>query len=716
MTTEPQIHAQRWKTSSRSAWPAVVLLALLLPMLPATTYASNSTLLFEGALRAAGGGPATDGDYALTFAVYDSADAKAALWSEKATLAIVSGQFEHALGSAKPMDTAAFAGKSALWIGVQVGADPELPRQALHATLWAMVATSAQSAASLSCTGCVPVAALKIDDNIDLGAHALKAKTLTTDALNAKDVVAQSVTAASFIGDGSKLSGIALPSGSCKSGEVVVGVGGGGKLICATTAGSLPSDGLDEVSNKLLTTQFAEQFAIPAADAGKAIPDNTGLDLVSTISIGDVGIAEGAFEVDVDLVNSDLSKVSVVLLPPDDKKTGITLCDPCGGVNEKSLKTTYPKPSATKSGDLSAWLGQNPKGLWNLRIKDSGFCIPQLDKVNCDVANGTDGKLNSWQLRFNVQSSKLVGVLGTLVAGTRGSAHTAAAGLTTAQLGQAALVAGYPALWTLVVPSWTAQQSVAIPGQAVYRSDLAKTYLRHGNQWREVLTSAMCGDGVHSDSEVCDGSDLAGKNCATALGAGSTGVLGCKADCSAFDLSQCTAPPHFPGTKVLDGDGIGKVNGWYGNANQEWLLCYRRSVDGAASTTFHSKCNNKGPTITLIKNNLGAVYGGYAAASWTSKGSYVNASSSFLFSVTSNIKFVYYQNAGNAMYDNASYGPTWGGNHDLYVNGNMTTGYGNPGHVFKCPMCSGSCTACQNALSGKYDGWQITELEVWFKK
>ncbi|MCO4761805.1 MAG: TLD domain-containing protein [Myxococcales bacterium] len=696
------------RISSRMAFAAAAMVMTATVAASTPAFAASNTMLFEGVLRASGGTPATDGTYGLTFALYATNSAKTALWTEKATIKISGGQFAHALGSVTPIAPAILAGKSQMWVGIRVGVEPELPRQALHAAIWAM---SAQTAAGLSCTGCVPVSALKINDNIDLGAYALKAKSVA-----AQTVLAQTVTASSFVGDGSKLTGVSQASGDCKPGTVVVGIAADGKLKCASTAGSLPSDGLDEVSNKLLTTQFAETFTIPSGDVNKAIPDNTGLELVSTIKVGDVGQAEGAIEVDVSLVNSDLSKVSLVLLPPNDKKTGMLLCDPCGKTYAKVLKTTYPKPSAPKNGDLTAWKGKSPKGTWNLRIKDTAYCIPQLDKVNCDTKAGTDGKLLYWALRFGVQSSKLVGVQGTLVVGSAGSPHTKATALTSAQADQAALVAGFPALWTLVVPSWTAQKSVATPGQIVYRTDLKKTFVMQGAEWRELQTSPMCGDGVRASTETCDSADLNKKTCASVLGAGAGGTLGCKTDCKGFDTSKCTTPPIFQGSTILNFTSALKINNWYGKSTQQWVLCYRRSVHGASSSTFHSRCNNKGPTMTIIKNNLGYIYGGYAPVSWKSKGSYVATTQSFLFSVTSNNKYAYYKSSGNAMYDRSNYGPTWGGNHDLYVNGNMTTGYANPGYSHKCPMCSSSCTACQKSVAGHYSSWQITELEVWYRK
>lgn len=49
---------------------------------------------------------------------------------------------------------------------------------------------------------------------------------------------------------------------------------------------------------------------------------------------------------------------------------------------------------------------------------------------------------------------------------------------------------------------------------------------------------SLCGDGVISGAEVCDGSALDGETCQTQGLDG--GTLGCKADCSGFELSNCT--------------------------------------------------------------------------------------------------------------------------------------------------------------------------------
>ena len=39
---------------------------------------------------------------------------------------------------------------------------------------------------------------------------------------------------------------------------------------------------------------------------------------------------------------------------------------------------------------------------------------------------------------------------------------------------------------------------------------------------------------------------------------------------------------------------------WLGNQFQ-WRLCYRASVHGWSAHDFHTRCDNKGPTVTIVK-------------------------------------------------------------------------------------------------------------------
>jgi hypothetical protein len=59
------------------------------------------------------------------------------------------------------------------------------------------------------------------------------------------------------------------------------------------------------------------------------------------------------------------------------------------------------------------------------------------------------------------------------------------------------------------------------------------------------------------------------------------------------------------------------IKWWIGGSNTA-KLCWRATRDGWASSTFHSNCDNKKPTVTLVK--VGSyIFGGYATESWDGK-------------------------------------------------------------------------------------------------
>jgi hypothetical protein len=49
----------------------------------------------------------------------------------------------------------------------------------------------------------------------------------------------------------------------------------------------------------------------------------------------------------------------------------------------------------------------------------------------------------------------------------------------------------------------------------------------------------------------------------------------------------------------------------------KWNLCYRASRDGWSAQDFHRHCDNKGPTVVLVKAN-DCIFGGYTDQNWKS--------------------------------------------------------------------------------------------------
>jgi len=49
--------------------------------------------------------------------------------------------------------------------------------------------------------------------------------------------------------------------------------------------------------------------------------------------------------------------------------------------------------------------------------------------------------------------------------------------------------------------------------------------------------------------------------------------------------------------------------------DSQWKLCYRASLNGWDALTFHSLCDGKKNTVTIIESNQ-YVFGGYTGAPW----------------------------------------------------------------------------------------------------
>ena len=429
MQNTPYVALPRHLPSLKVLAPLVLWAALLAGSASA---AVPGTLQIEGSLRTVAGALAADGDYILDFSLFAKESGGEALWQEGPTAAkVVGGHFARRLGLAKPLSAGLFADLGGAWLEIKVGTDPALPRIPLSTVAfafraavadslgcsacldskhiaagsisadrlgfpWAASLTKGGPASDLACTGCVSVAEMKFDGDLDLGGNALKAKQLV-----GATVTATTVSAAAFVGDGSKLTGLNLPKGQCKAGEAVTGIAADGTLVCgkAMDPSALPADGLDEISNGLLSTEFVDVIA--SGQTPVPIPDNSPIGVGDTLEVPDLGVAK-AVTVRATITNSDLATVTVHLFDPDNVK--YVLYDK-GGKGTK-LTAVWPVPDKPISGDLSTWVGKNPKGKWRLVAIDGKF-----------LNNGSDGAIESWQVEVHTLSDKKVEAKGSILAG-----------------------------------------------------------------------------------------------------------------------------------------------------------------------------------------------------------------------------------------------------------------------------------------------------------
>ena len=67
------------------------------------------------------------------------------------------------------------------------------------------------------------------------------------------------------------------------------------------------------------------------------------------------------------------------------------------------------------------------------------------------------------------------------------------------------------------------------------------------------------------------------------------------------------------------------LRNWLGNYIN-WKLIYRASEHDFSADSFHKTCNDCGPTLVIIKDDKGCIYGGYTTKSWKgiSMNSYIN--------------------------------------------------------------------------------------------
>ena len=107
------------------------------------------------------------------------------------------------------------------------------------------------------------------------------------------------------------------------------------------------------------------------------------------------------------------------------------------------------------------------------------------------------------------------------------------------------------------------------------------------------------------------------------------------------------------------------------DSTQTMTLLYRGTRDGFDAATFHSLCDGYIQTLTIIQSTSSYIFGGYTGVGWSSANSYIMDADAFLFSLTNmyNNPVVIKNKPGDiyALYCGTTYGPTFGGAHDLHI-------------------------------------------------
>ena len=163
------------------------------------------------------------------------------------------------------------------------------------------------------------------------------------------------------------------------------------------------------------------------------------------------------------------------------------------------------------------------------------------------------------------------------------------------------------------------------------------------------------------------------------------------------------------------------------NLNYEnWTLLYKGSRDGFKASDFHSRCDKKSKTLTIIKSTSGNIFGGYANQEWSSSFVYrepfqfESQPNAFLFSLVNkdNKHLIFNKSSGyiSSIQCKSGYGPHFGLN-DLVISDNAnlnTDSYSDLGSAYTHPDYPKCTEKAQCILAGSFK-FKVSEIEVYQK-
>ena len=143
----------------------------------------------------------------------------------------------------------------------------------------------------------------------------------------------------------------------------------------------------------------------------------------------------------------------------------------------------------------------------------------------------------------------------------------------------------------------------------------------------------------------------------------------------------------------------------------QFELIFKMKENGASSGDFHKLCDNKGPTLSLIKTTKNKIFGGFTPCNWKNGGGYEKdpTDATFLFSLNLNKKYDMINKNGNAIYCSQDYGINFGCA-DIRLEKNMKKGisYANS----NCNFLSNKKLELTGG-NGDSEGFDTEEFEVY---
>jgi hypothetical protein len=158
----------------------------------------------------------------------------------------------------------------------------------------------------------------------------------------------------------------------------------------------------------------------------------------------------------------------------------------------------------------------------------------------------------------------------------------------------------------------------------------------------------------------------------------------------------------------------------------KWTLLYRGTRDGFDSNDFHSRCDGRANTLTILKAKESSyIFGGFTSVSWESStdSKWKSDPSAFIFSLTNkdnrSVKMKIGPNRhDNAIYCSPEYGPTFGCGFDICIGNTANTAmdsYSYLGTTYSHPQYLEGTNEAETFLAGSYS-FKLVEIEVYQKE
>ena len=92
-------------------------------------------------------------------------------------------------------------------------------------------------------------------------------------------------------------------------------------------------------------------------------------------------------------------------------------------------------------------------------------------------------------------------------------------------------------------------------------------------------------------------------------------------------------------------------------------------IDGLSVKSFHNKCDNKGPTICIFRNEYQYIFGGYTKVSWSMSAQYFKDANAFIFGIKPKlfVSHIKPDNTQYAIFCSKKYGPVFGYFGDIWL-------------------------------------------------